>query len=168
MDSEQTFLIGRFIYTWPLLRTVMAENQIIDAMDMTIVDGAEELAQELGIDIGAAIQLADIIEFRRNNRSSGRADLIVTVDEEYADWALDAETNVVIVSEMEDYVNKAGENKSYKVYGAATVNQPVMDGEDVPITEALTMIDETDKDFISERGQTWFAKKFVTNIVAFN
>lgn len=139
----------------------------LNAKDVTFVDGAEGLATETSLSLEQAIALVDVIDARAQHREHGQRDTVVVVDEEYSEWALEAETNVVLVKEMEDYVNKYGENKSFKVYGSACVNEAAWDYPDSTLTDALTTINETDKDFISEIGQTWIPKQYVEAIVAF-
>ncbi len=141
------------------------ENAIMNREDIILVDGPEQLSQETDLTIEEAIALTDVIETRAGNRSDGRKDLIIEIEDWMAsfwedDYGVKLETSFLLCGEVADYSEKA-----WKLYGCYLVNKDGLELES-SITSAVQVIDHSTTEYPKEKGETYLAKSGTVQIFA--
>lgn len=138
----------------------MAQEMSLNLSDVTIVDGAEGLAQESNLGIEQSIALVDLINTRAGNRTDGRRDLIVVLEDWMMDfWNRDHDKNIetpyLLAVDVEDY-----SEKSYLINGGYHVDNGGLD-MDASITKSVSVIDHGTVEYPKDEGTTWVAKSGV-------
>ena len=138
---------------------------VMNADDLTIVDGAEGLSQASDLNLEEAIAIVDTINTRASNRADGRMDLILKVEDWMLgfwedDYGYEAETDYLLAKAVEDYSAKA-----WKLQGASHVTEKGLE-LDTSITQSVKMLDHGTAEYPKERGDTYLAKSGVVEIFA--
>lgn len=139
------------------------EQTIMNANDLKIIDGAEELTKHTDLNIEQATALVDLINFRAGNRSDGHKDLILVMEEWMADfWARDydqpVDTGILLAAEVEDYSAKA-----WKLDGGYIVKPEGLD-VDTTVTQSVEVLKHGTDEYPRDDGETWLAKSGTVSI----
>lgn len=138
------------------------EDNIIAADDVMNAQDPQNLADQTELSVDEAAGIIDLVKRRASNRSSGRYDVIIVLDE----WATDPKygpivenSNVLLAGRIEDYSEKA-----YYCQGTYEVLMDgVMDEDEQLFSKMVEQVDERD-DGANEVGRKFLPKSAV-NVV---
>lgn len=131
------------------------EQNTINLTDLTVVDGAEELSNLLGMDVEKAMGIVELLD-QREETAGHRSTLMKISDWMAEQWQKEhgESSEYIIVDTVEDYSERA-----WRVEGGLLVDDSVADllngGK---MTDFITRIDHGTDEYPRDVGMTWVAK----------